>query len=274
MKNKVILLFTTLIFGFTSCKNRKNAPDQIETSIGIINLEEFLGVVESDTTKFQYLKSKAKLTVENNGKSNSIKLFIKSTSDSAIMANVSIMSIPLARGLVSKDSLIVTQNRDKCYRRSSAEELQQLIPIAVDFDILQDILHASSFGYDSTAQYYLIKEKGKPVLSSHSEKAIKWLEKKKLDKLRNIDQITRYYLNDSLNHVSQIRINFPSDTGEVTIFYDERQYVEGFLAPLTTRLSASNPRNSVHIKLEYDRVKLNKPHYLSLSIPDNYEPCP
>lgn len=273
MKNKFILL-TALIIGLTACKNKKNLPDHLETPVGTINLEEFIGLIQSDTAEFKYLKSKAKLTVDNNGKTNSIKLFIKSTTDSAMLANVSVMAIPLARGLVSKDSLVVTQNRDKCYRRSSSDELQKLIPIAVDFDILQDIMHASSFGYDSSFQYYLIKENGKPVLSTHTEREIKWLEKNKMEKLEGINQMTRYYLDDSLNHVSQIRINFPADTGEVNIFYDKRQDVDGFLAPLTTRLSASNPRNSVHIKLEYDRVKLNKPHYLSLSIPDNYEPCP
>lgn len=273
MKNKIILILGLSLF-ILSCKNKKNATEELSTSTGTIAYEDFLWMAENDTTSFNYMSSKVKLTIDNDGKSNSVKLFLKSTRDSAFLANVSILAIPLARALVTKDSLILTQNREKCYRRSSADDLKQLLPVTVDYEILEAVLHASTFGFDTSFNYFMFEENGMPVLSTHNEKVGQWLDKEKYNKTKEIPQVVRYYLSDSLKNISRIRIHLPSDSAEINVYYDEKQIVDGFLAPSITRLVASNPRNTVHIKLEYERIKLNEPHYLSLSIPDNYESCP
>ena len=143
MKNSIVIGVLSFMLLLTACNTQKKvykAPIKEEGE------EYLISKMKANESKFTTFKSKALITVVNDGRLIDMKANIRMRRDSAIWVSLTVgIGLEAARILLTKDSVLFINRLEKKFFAGSYEFINQMINAKVDFDIIQALLTGNDF---------------------------------------------------------------------------------------------------------------------------------
>lgn len=266
-KNNFLFLFVIILL--SSCAKKLTESDL--PKVKHQKTQDLLNVLDSlarDRPATFYSKISTKYS--DNNRNLSVKTSLRMISDSAINTIVTYAGFPVVNALITKDSLLVANKKDKCLVQTDMEFLKENFGVDFTFKNLEEIIFGLPLDYDTTQKYFQIREPFRYVISSVRKRKLKKTERL----LRTEEDVAvRYFINRDLNHIDGLEITSPSDTTVITVNYLTRQLVNGFNLPEEVTIQVNSPRNNLLIELTYTKIEVNEPTELYFIVPEDYEEC-
>ena len=176
--------------------------------------------------------------------------------DSAIWISLSatIVNFEVYRVLITKDSVILLNKRDKEVQYRSLDYLKEVAALPVDFQTLQNLLVGNPVFYNDSIMSY--RQTGNFILLSSVGNVFKNLLTLSEDK-----KLLLHIKLDDLN----ILMNRTAD-----ITYDSYENNNGINFSTYRQIIASE-KNKLDLRLNYKQYEFNKELSVSFNIPKNYK---
>lgn len=255
-----------LVLFVLSCR----APKEVEISkLPRVKDEVLMQVLDSMLVQnIDFFYSKVSTKFEDSTQSNSFKTSIRMKNDSALNATITFANIPIINALLTRDSVFVSNRKDKCYSKQSLEYLKKNFGVTFTADNVEELVMGLPVGYESEHKYHQIDREELYLLSSHKKREIKRNEKKEEREI-----ITYYGISPDLKRLDQVIIDSPDDSTIIQIDYKKRELVQDFLAPDEVEVLITTPKKVIKISLEYRKTRVNEAETIYFTIPEEYEEC-
>ena len=198
----------------------------------------------------------------------SFKTSVRLVKDSAINTLITYATLPVFNAMITRDSVVLVNKREKCYIRQSMDYIKENFAVDFNYKNIEEIILGLPLDFDSTQKYFQLNDPYNYIVSSHKKR-----ELKKVEKLQKEDIAIRYYLSDDLRSLKGMYIESPSDTASIQIDYTERQSIGNYNLPREVFIQIRSPRNNMQINMTYEKVEVNEPKELILIIPESYAEC-
>lgn len=266
-KNKQLPLFVILFF-LVSCSTTKKINKALstkETATVLVNQvnEDSLNLIKGQLRQLkshaiQFSTFNAKIKVEssdNKGKNPELSAVVKIINDSAIWISLSatILNVEVYRLLVTKDSVILMDKRNKEVLCRSNDYLQEVTQIPLDYTSLQNLIV------------------GNPIFLTDSVCSFRETESQILimtvgDFFKNLLTLSK---ENTLVHCKLDDINMSrSRTADIT--YGDYENISN-MPFSTSREILVSEKNKIQVKLNYKQYEFNKPLTITFNIPKNYK---
>jgi hypothetical protein len=218
----------------------------------------------------------------------SFKTSIRSIKDSIINPMITYAGIPLVNSIIRRDSLFITNRKDKCAIRTTMNYIKESFGVDFDYRNIEELLLGLPVAYDTTQKYFQINDPYNYIISSHRKRIIKKENKNKPhDRDNNInfrkdrngndenddDVMIRYYIHPSLKSISRLVIDSPDDTTHISVDYISRDTVDTYLLPREMIIDIVTARNHIVLTMDYDKTEVNTPQEIYFVIPEEYGDC-
>jgi len=268
--NKYIKGFTAVIFGLvllSSCAKKLTETERVK--LPKKKATELVNILDSIShIKPKYFYTKITTHVEDTNRNVNFKTSVRMTADSAMNALITYASIPIVNAMITTDSVIITNKREKCYIRQSLDYIKENFAIDFNFSNLEELILGMPLDFDSTQKYFMVHDPYNYIISSHKKRDFK-----KLDRSDKEDVLIKYYLTDSLMGLKGMYIESPSDTASIKVDYLVRENVDGYDVPREVFIQIISARNNMRINMSYEKIEVDIPKEMILVIPDTYEQC-
>jgi hypothetical protein len=271
MKNLVSIFFTALVILLTySCRTTKQINKAIAPKDSTVNIvpntsaADSLKMIHETMDRFHshyinYKTFNAKIKVEyedNKGKQPDISAVVRIIKDSAIWVSLSatIFNVEVYRMLITKDSVILMNTRDKEVQYRSIDYLQEVTKIAFDYKTIQDLLIGNPIFMDTVVVAYRKTESH--ILIATAGDIFKHLLTLSAD--------NNLLLHSKLDDVDVTR----NRTADITYGNYENKNGVDFS---TYREITVSEKNKLDIRLNYKQYEFNKELSVSLKVPKNYK---
>lgn len=244
--NKRILLFTSLIFLFTSCKKdlfQLNYSDK-----------KRLKIEELD---FEYLQAKSKIKYDDGIQNFNANATIRIRQDSLIWISISSTGVEAIRSIIQKDSIFVIDRINKEYREFSFDSLQRAYNIPIDYHMVQSVLIGN-----------LIKTR------KNNDKVLKnddfFILKQNSGNL-TIDN----FVNKKTMKIERVKVRETPSESNMEIKYEDFQMTNEILIPYKNSVFLTYNRNNSelvsHLNINFSRVAINeKKIKFPFNVPNRY----
>ncbi len=218
----------------------------------------------------------------------SFKTSIRSIKDSIINPIITYAGIPLVNSIIRRDSLFITNRKDKCAIRTTMNYIKESFGVDFDYRNIEELLLGLPVAYDTTQKYFQINDPYNYIISSHRKRIIKKENKvKQHDRDNNLnfrkdrngndenddDVMIRYYIHPSLKSISRLVIDSPDDTTHISVDYITRDTVDTYLLPREMIIDIVTARNHIVLTMDYDKTEVNTPQEIYFVIPEEYGDC-
>lgn len=248
-------------------------PDKLERK-KVVELTDAMDVMFKQRPDYFYSRISTKF--KDTTQSLSFKTSLKIKKDSAVSAFISFASIPIIQAIVTKDSITVVNKRSKCFNISDLSIIKNTLGYAFEYANIEELLLGIPLAYDTNQRYFQIHDPFNYIISSHRKRQIKKNEKgKPMDRKEENDDdiIIKYYLSDDISRIKKLQIESPSDSTHLEINYVTSEMVNSFNVPKNVEIQVFTPRNTINLKLDYEKTEVNEPQSLLLVIPKTYSIC-
>jgi outer membrane lipoprotein-sorting protein len=269
-KSAIVTILLIITAASQSCRTTKQinqviAPkDSVTVVVNNTSVADSLKMVNEtiQRLKSHYINYKtfnAKIKVEyedNKGKQPDISAVVRIYRDSAIWISLSatILNFEVYRLLITKDSVVLMNMREKEVQYRSVDYLQEVTQIPFDYTTIQDLLVGNPVFLDSTiASYKKMEDK---ILVSTIGAYFKNLLTLSTDK--------NLLLHSKLDDVDITR----NRTADIT--YSEYENKTGFNFSTNREITISE-KNKVDIRFNYKQYEFNKELSVVFKVPKNYK---
>lgn len=270
MNKSTLIIFLSVAALFTqSCRTTKKINQVIApkdtTVIQTVNPDFADSVKRVQETMLQlrnhyinYKTFNAKIKVEyqdNKGKQPDISAVVRIYKDSAIWVSLSatILNVEVFRLLITKDSVILMNIREKEVQYRSLDYLQEVTQLPFDYTTIQDLLVGNPVFLDSTVVFY--KKIDDKILLSTTGQYFKNLLTLTADK--------SLLLHTKLDDLDANR----NRTADIT--YAEYENKNGYDFSTYREITVSE-KNKVDIQFKYKQYEFNKELQVGFKVPKNY----
>lgn len=265
---KKFLSFIILTCMFVSCRTTKQINKVIapKDSTAVVNKSAkdsaFIQInkdildFKKNYIDFNTFSAKIKAEVETSKeKLPDLTAVVRIQKDKAIWMSVSatFLSIEVYRVLITPDSVILLNKKDKEVQYRSLDYLQEVTQIPFDFKTLQDMLIGNAVFYNDTIQSS--RRVNNFILLSTVGKYFKHL--------LTLADDTKLLVHSKLDDVDITR-NRTAD-----ISYGDYEIAGGFLFSTSRRIIISE-KNKIDMNLKFRQVEFNKELPMTFNIPKNY----
>ncbi|TNF46030.1 MAG: DUF4292 domain-containing protein [Bacteroidetes bacterium] len=268
--NQYIKGFTAVIFGLvllSSCAKKLTETERVK--LPKKKATELVNILDSiSQIKPKYFYTKITTHVEDTNRNVNFKTSVRMTADSAMNALITYASIPIVNAMITTDSVIITNKREKCYIRQSLDYIKENFAIDFNFSNLEELILGMPLDFDSTQKYFMVHDPYNYIISSHKKRDFKKLERSDKE-----DVLIKYYLTDSLTGLKGMYIESPSDTASIKVDYLVRENIDGYDVPREVFIQIISARNNMRINMSYEKIEVDIPKEMILVIPDTYEQC-
>ncbi len=271
MKNLTAICFAAIaMFAIQSCRTTKQINKVIatkDTTVSIIPNEsvadslrmisETMMRLRSHNIDYKTFSAKIKVEYEDSkGKQPDIIAVVRLMKDSAIWVSLSasIFNVEVYRMLITKDSVILMNMREKEVQYRSLDYLQEVTEIPFDYKTIQDLLVGNPIFLDTTVVSY--KKTDSRVLVSTIGGFFKHLLTLSLD--------NNLLLHSKLDDVDVTR----NRTADIT--YDNFENKSGVDFSTYREITVSE-KNRLDIRLNYKQYEFNKELSVHLKVPKNFK---
>lgn len=254
-----------------SCKNKKRILRDIEAADLKSKMEATDVIKEMKANEFEFNTLKAIIKTKfktSSGENQSFKTLLQIQKDSAIEANVTYLNIPVLSALITKDSIKFVNKRDKKYFVGSIESVSDYFKVPVDYKNIENLLVGNAISIDTTKDHYLIDFEKEVYLSSIKKSELKEI----LNGNKSYDGwMYRYWINEYFRPGKTI-LNNPLKESSLEITQRDYIQIDDQEIPNHTTALFSNPVDTIDIKLNYNKIRLNKPLEFKFDITEKYDP--
>jgi len=267
----IICLAAAAILSTHSCRTTKHINKAIapkDTAVNIIPvntsaadsirlIQETMAKLQSHYIDYKTFNAKIKVEYEDSkGKQPDIIAVVRIMKDSAIWISLSatIFNVEVYRMLITKDSVILMNTRDKEVQYRSLDYLQEVTEIPFDYKTVQDILIGNPIFLDSTIVSF--KKTDSRILVSTIGSFFK--------NLLTLSADNNLLLHSKLDDVDVSR----NRTADIT--YDDFENKAGFDFSTYREITVSE-KNKLDIRLNYKQYEFNKELSVSFKVPKNYK---
>ena len=270
-KNGIICIAALLILLTYSCRTTKQinkaiAPKDTTVNVMPVNTSaaDSLRIIHETVVKLQshyinYNSFNAKIKVEyedSKGKQPDITAVVRIIKDSAIWVSLSatILNFEVYRMLITKDSVILMNTREKEVQYRSLDYLQEVTQIPFDYKTIEELLVGNPIFFDTVIVSF--KKADDKILVSTIGKFFK--------NLLTLSTDNSLLLHSKLDDVDVNR----NRTADIT--YDDFENKTGFDFSTYREITVSE-KNRLDIRLKYKQYEFNKELSVSFKIPKNYK---
>ncbi len=263
---KIITILLSVGFLFSCAKTMSDIKPERLPRVKDAELNHILDSLS--TAKFDYFYSKISTKFTDSTQNVNFKTSVRITQDSAINALITFAKIPVLNSLVTKDSVFISDKREKCYITESLEYIRNNFTIDFTYRNVEELVLGLPIDYDTNDRYFQINDPFTYTMSSHRKREIKKIERKQMREI-----ITFYRVSDDLTNLRMMRIESPEDSAIIQLDYLEREWVDGFFVPTEVDLYLLTPKKEINIRLEYRKTRMNEAELIYFVIPESYERC-
>lgn len=220
------------------------------------------------TIKFDHFYSKISTKVQDSTQNVSFKTSVRIKADSAINTLITFAKIPVLNALLTKDSITITDKREKCFINESLDYIKDNYSVEFSYKNVEELILGLPIDYDTNERYFQVNDPYSYTISSHRKKDIKKNERKHEREL-----IKFYTLSDDLTNLKSMRIESPEDSAVIQIDYLTRELIDGYFVPSDVNLYLSTPKKIINFGLEYRKTRMNEAEQIYFVIPESYERC-
>ncbi len=220
-------------------------------------IHETMNRLQSHYIDYKTFNAKIKVEYEDTkGKQPDITAIVRIMKDSAIWVSLSatIFSVEVYRMLITKDSVILMNTREKEVQYRSLDYLQEVTEIPFDYKTIQELLIGNPVFLDSTVIGF--KKTDSKILVSAVGSFFKHLLTLSAD-----DNLV---LHSKLDDVNVAR----NRTADIT--YDDYENNNGIYFSTYREITVSE-KNKLDIRLKYKQYEFNKELSVSFKVPKNYK---
>lgn len=217
----------------------------------------------------------------------SFKTSIRSIKDSVINPMITYAGIPIVNSLIRRDSLFISNRKDKCAIRTNMSFIKESFGVDFDYRNIEELLLGLPVAYDTTQKYFQINDPYNYIISSHRKRIIRKENKNKHDRDRDNNPrrdrndnneegenvMIRYFIHPSLKSISRLVIDSPEDTTHISVDYLNRDTVDTYLLPKEVVIDIVTARNHIVLTMDYDKTEINTPQEIYFVIPEDYDNC-
>lgn len=253
---------------------------------------ELIHVMDSlSTIRPNSFYTKIKCHFSDTNRRVSFKTSIRSIKDSIINPIMTYAGIPIVNSLIRRDSLMISNRKDKCAIRTTIGYIKESFGVDFDYRNIEELLLGLPIAYDTTQKYFQINDPYNYIISSHRKRIIKKENKNRdgrdgrdgRDNRRNgngngndddADNVMiRYFIDPSLKSIGRMVIDSPEDTTHISIDYLSRDTVGTYLLPKEVVIDIVTARNHIVLTMDYDKTEINTPQEIYFVIPEEYGDC-
>jgi cell division protein FtsL len=271
MKKLIIicLVFAAMLF-IQSCHTTKQLNKAIsprDTTVTVASntssadslqlIHQTMSRLQSHYIDYKTFNAKIKVEYEDTkGKQPDITAIVRIMKDSAIWVSLSatIFNVEVYRMLITKDSVILMNTRDKEVQYRSLDYLQEVTEIPFDYKTIQELLIGNPVFLDSTVIGF--KKADFKILISTMGSFFKHLI--------TLSAVTNLILHSKLDDVNVTR----NRTADIT--YDDYENKNGVDFSTYREITVSE-KNRLDIRLKYKQYEFNKELSVSFKVPKNYK---
>ncbi len=224
----------------------------------------------------------------------SFKTSIRAVRDSAINPIITYAGIPIVNSLIRRDSLFISNRKDKCAIRTTMGYIKESFGVDFDYRNIEELLLGLPVAYDTTQKYFQINDPYNYIISSHRKRIIRKESRDENNPNRNNrherdntnprrdrnnneedenNVIIRYFIHPSLKSISRLVIDSPEDTTHISVDYIDRDTVDTYLIPKEVVIDIVTARNHIVLTMDYDKTEINTPQEIYFVIPEEYGDC-
>lgn len=218
--------------------------------------------------QYDYYYTKLATDFKDTNQSVSFKTSIRIVNDSAVNATISYASIPIIHGLITPDTIKISNKRENCYLIEPLSFFKQQFGVEFTYENIEELFEGRPLAFDSTQTYYQVSDPYNYTLSSHKKREIR-----KLERQGERDIILFYTLSDDLTTLKSLKVESLEDTTEIMINYDTWENVNGHLIPVLIKVIINSPRNKIKLTLDSKKSRVNEKEEIYFVIPEDYEKC-
>lgn len=268
---KNICFFILLCLLFVGCAKKNTPPftttvlPMVVPEVPVANTPSYLMAIDSiHNQPWKWYYAKIDVNYNDFDKHFSFKTSVKCANDSATSALISFAKIPLFNSLITEDSVVYVNKKDRCYSDKSLLYLKKLLGVELSLNNLEEILLGLPLDFNLNNSFELVYTGDTIVLKSTKKKPINQDAKPLL---------YFYHFNVSNNSLVQERVLIESEATEIIIEFLERSTETGMSLPKRVLLKVTSPNKNLVLELTYEKTELNLPQEIFLTIPEDYEKC-
>ena len=271
IKNLIaIFLVSYAVLAIHSCRTTKQINKAIapkDSTVNIIpnesaadslkTINETMTRLRSHNIDYKTFNAKIKVEYEDSkGKQPDIIAIVRIMKDSAIWISLSatIFNVEVYRMLITKDSVVLMNTREKEVQYRSLDYLQDVTEIPFDYKSIQDLLVGNPIFLDSNVVSY--KKTESQILVSTIGNFFKHLLTLSVD--------NNLLLHSKLDDIDIAR----NRTADIT--YGDFENKNGINFSTYREITVSE-KNKLDIRLNYKQYEFNKELSISFKIPKNYK---
>lgn len=281
---KWLVLALLVVLG--SCARRPVADKPIKLekrkTSELIHVMDSLSVIRPNS-----FYTKIKCHFSDTNRRVSFKTSIRAVKDSIINPIITYAGIPIVNSIIRRDSLFITNRKDKCAIRTTMNYIKESFGVDFDYRNIEELLLGLPVAYDTAQKYFQINDPYNYIISSHRKRVIRKENKNKHDKdginmhqRRNDNDdsgednvMIRYFIHPSLKSISRLVIDSPDDTTHISVDYIDRDTVGTYLLPKEVIIDIVTARNHIVLTMDYDKTEINTPQEIYFVIPEEYGDC-
>jgi hypothetical protein len=265
-KNNFVLCFAVITISALSCKTRQGAPriDVADPDGLVLDSNQF----RLPTANFEWFDGKFSGTVNDNGKSNSIKGRVKIRADSVIWISIKpdVAIIEVARLVATPDSVKLLNYLEKKYWIGTYSALSAQIGFALDYPMLEALLTGAPNLIFRREAYLAMKSTDGISLTSSSLPDYLALRRSGTSP-RSVFQALWF---DAAGNLKRNLIYEPTIRVETDIQFSNFVTTDSLTFPYQGSLTLVGDSSSAQFKFEYTKIDLNTSTTFPFSIPSSY----
>ena len=256
------IAFVISIFALISCGNRERNGEKLPK----LKDELLLSRLDSLASQsFDFFYSKITTNYKDSAQSVNFKTSLRLINDSAANMLITYARFPVVNAVITKDSLKMTNKREKCYILEEVAFIKESYGIEFSHRNIEELFLGLPIGYDANREYHRVKDPINYTLSSH--------EKKEIDDLAK-DEIVFYYdFTNDAKQLKSVRIESPSDSTQLRIKYEEFELIGAQNFPKKAIVTIQRGDQNILAELNYNKSRTDENEGIHFIIPESYEEC-
>ncbi len=254
MKSRVYILFalSAALFG-QSCAKKMTEGTVILPGHNSEDAVEVLDSIQKNTPYF--LSSKIDTRYTDNKQNISFKTSLRMSKDTSIWALFTYAGVPLITNYITKDSIQISNKKEKCYIKDSRNFIARNFKIDLSLGDLQSVFLGQPLKYNKLLNYNLNSTSNQIIISNVENK--------------------RYFLTYFIDKVSK-RINSIEYTDQeikLKISYLDYWIQDQYSIPKNIKIEINKSNNNITVDLNVEKIEINQPKEMVVVIPESYEKC-
>lgn len=272
MSNNLKYIFIiALAFILANCKSKKGLIKDVDAADieALTQAKTVINQVKENDFDFEWLSAKIKTKYKTSaGENHSFTTYLRIRKDSAIWATVTFLNVPVMTTVLTPDSVKVLNKRDKKYFLGTFDYITDFIKTPIDFYQIQNLLVGNPISLDTAKSHYIIKMNNDVYLSSMKKSELEPILKKEKE---YYDWIYRYWINELYSPGKTI-LNSPGQQKSLLIEQNDYKRIDNLPFPNRTEATFTSYKDTIEIKLNYNKIKTNNPEEMPFVITDKYSP--